>query len=289
MSTRQSNRTRPATDRKKAAQSKTPPKSAGTKTAQPATEPAKADKQKPFCDTCGSRILPEDNDPFLGSVLAYEDAAYGNLVGALFLCGWQYQTLQKVIDGRPSVIVVGTPVDAAGQVLRNRRMVTATWAHRTDIGWVQMADKCGYSRPDGTGFQTRTAEQLVDYVGRNVAEWVLKPLDDEADPAQKRQKSPERSAKAKAKAKAKAQQPEPKPNPDSSTEPTIDPDAKGLPAGSSPAAPAEPEPQRADPPSKTENTEPGSDSEPDSNPGDDPAEGDPVAGVEEEVINENAA
>lgn len=219
-------------------------------------------------------------------MLAYEDEAYGNLVGALFLAGWQCQILQKVIDTRPVVIVVGTPVDAAGQVRSNRRIVTATWAHRTDIGWVQMAEKCGYSRPDGTGFQNRTAQQLVDYVGRNIAEWVLKPLDDE-EPAPK---SSRQSAKAKAKPSGPQAKPDSKstdtaPKDSAAAEATLDPEAKGLPAGPSPATPAEPD--RADQPSGSENTEPGPDSEPDS--GDSESAVDAVAGVEEEVITEDAA
>ncbi|MEV6321387.1 hypothetical protein AB0M45_09345 [Nocardia sp. NPDC051787] len=237
MSTRKSTRTG-STGPKKAEPTKAQPKQAGPKKAAPTRNPPKTARsapepepeqkeQKPYCPTCGTRLAPEEGDPHLGSVLLYDDPDYANLAGALFLSGWQSQILQKVIDGSPAVIVIGTPVDETGQVLRNRKIVTATWVHRTDTGWVQMAELCGYSRFDGTGFQNRTAEQLIAYIGRNTAEWVKAPIDDEAETASK--------GKQRTSTKAEAQdQPAP--------EPTVDPESKGLPAGSTPAPQDEPDP-----------------------------------------------
>ncbi|MET7772418.1 hypothetical protein [Nocardia sp. NPDC005366] len=288
MSTRTSTRNG-STGPRKATPSKAKPQ------AKPAAEPKKAEPspdpeakaQKPFCGTCGSRIAPEETDPFLGSPLLYDDSGFANLSGALFLCGWQSQTLQKVVDGRPTVTLVGTPVDAAGKALPNRKIVTATWHHRTDIGWVQMAELCGYSRSDGQGFQNRTAEQLVEYVGRNIAEWVLAPIDEAAEPKpESKGKTSGGGGKAGVKASA-APKPDPEPEaPDDSEapEPTVAPESKGLPAGSTPPAP-EPEPETA--------TEP----EPDSVAVQaDPGDGDSSLvedaagiGVEEEVIAEGAA
>ncbi|MGW4364540.1 hypothetical protein ACWEKT_02755 [Nocardia takedensis] len=257
--------------------------------AEPNTEP-EAKAQKPFCTSCGTRLAPEENDPFLGSPLLYDDSGFANLSGALFLCGWKSQTLQKVVDGRPVVTLVGTPVDANGETLTNRKIITATWHHRTDIGWVQMAELCGYSRHDGQGFQTRTAEQLVDYVGRNIAEWVLAPIDEDAvEPKPKSKGKPTSSGGGKAGAKAPAAptpDPEPEAAPDSeeAPKPTVDPESRGLPQGSSPAptesdpAPApqpEPEPEPVEP-------DPGGD-------GSSVEEDSAAAGVEEEVIEEGAA
>lgn len=279
MSTRKSTRTR-TTGQRKVVPSKAQPTEAEPTKADPAPEPAKND-QKPFCGTCGSRIAPEENDPFLGSALLYDNPDYANLTGALFLCGWQYQILQKVIAGRPAVVVVGTPVDADGSGLKNRKIVTATWHHFAGDGWVQMGAMCGHSRPDGTGFQNRTAEQLTEYVGRNTADWVLTPIEDE----KQAQAAGTRSAgKTRAKAQAK---PTPKPTasaedkPDTAApEPTIDPESTGLPAGSTP-------PQ--DDPVPDSDQEPDTDSA-DTDPGDsDSQSGGAVAGVEEEVIDEGAA
>ncbi|WP_433677993.1 hypothetical protein [Nocardia sp. CA-119907] len=279
MSTRKSTRTR-NTRPAKAAPSKAQPNQAEPRKADPAPEPVQG-KQNPFCGTCGSRIAPEENDPFLGSALVYDDPGYANLLGAMFLCGWQYQTLQKVIDGRPAVTVVGTPVDADGKALRNRKIVTATWHHRTDIGWVQVAELCGYSRPDGTGFQNRTAEQLTAYVGRNLAEWVLAPIDEEEAAPQPASKGKRSTGKTSAKAQAK---PTPKEGTENkpetaAPEPTIDPESKGLPSGSTPPPQDEPAP---DTDREQESAEPDpSDSGLDTE--------DAAAGVEEEVIDEGAA
>ncbi|GAA5087069.1 hypothetical protein [Nocardia iowensis] len=279
MSTRKSTRTR-TTGQRKAAPTKAQPTKAEPRKPDPAPEPAK-NEQKPFCGTCGARTAPEENDPFLGSALLYDDPGYANLMGAMFLCGWQSQTLQKVVAGRPAVIVVGTPVDTEGNALKNRKIVTATWHHFVGDGWVQFASLCGYSRPDGTGFQTRTAEQLTEYVGRNTAQWVLAPIEEEQRPKPKAAGT--RSA-GKTRAKAQA-----KPTPTEGTEdkpdmaapePTIDPEAKGLPAGSTPpqddpipGTDQEPEPE-------VEGTDPGD--------SDLPAE-EAAAGVEEEVIDEGEA
>ncbi|WP_288049452.1 hypothetical protein [Nocardia sp.] len=286
MSTRTSTRNG-STGPRKATPSKAKPQ------AKPAAEPKKAEPtpvpeakaQKPFCTSCGSRVAPEDNDPFLGSPLLYDDSGFANLSGALFLCGWRSQTLQKVVDGRPAVTVVGTPVDANGDTLTNRKIITATWHHRTDIGWVQMAELCGYSRPDGQGFQNRTAEQLVEYVGRNIAEWVLAPIDEEAEPKPKdRGKTSSGGSGGKTAAKATA-----------APKPTVDPESKGLPQGSSPA-PTEPTPDPANTPEPA--AEPVAEpvaGEPESvepDPGDDvPSveEDSAAAGVEEEVLEEGAA
>ncbi|MGW4769877.1 hypothetical protein ACWEO2_17755 [Nocardia sp. NPDC004278] len=280
MSTRKSTRTR-STGPTKAAPTKAQPTKAEPKKADPTPEQVQG-KQNPFCTMCGTRLAPEENDPFLGSALLYDDPGYSNLVGALFLCGWQSQTLQKVVDGRPTVTVVGTPVDADGQGLRNRKIVTATWHHRTDIGWVQLAELCGYSRPDGTGFQNRTAEQLKEYVARNSAEWVLAPIDDEDEAAPKPAGKGKRSTgKTNGKASAEPTSEEGTENkPETATpEPTIDPESKGLPSGSTPPPQDEPAP---DGDQEQESVEPdpggsGLDTE------------DAAAGVEEEVIDEGAA
>ncbi|WP_062989928.1 hypothetical protein [Nocardia anaemiae] len=282
MSTRKSTRTR-STGPKTAAPSKAQPNQGEPRKADPTPEPVQG-KQNPFCGTCGSRIAPEENDPFLGSALLYDDSGYANLMGALFLCGWQSQTLQKVVDGRPTVTVVGTPVDADGQALRNRKIVTATWHHRTDIGWVQVAELCGYSRPDGTGFQNRTAEQLTEYVGRNLAEWVLAPIDEEEAAPKPAGKGKRSTGKTSSKAQAR-------PTPEEGTEnkpetaapePTIDPESKGLPSGSTPP-PQDPAPapdQEAEDEQESVEPDPGGsglDTE------------DAAAGVEEEVIDEGVA
>ncbi|WP_054812191.1 hypothetical protein [Nocardia arizonensis] len=282
---------------------KTGPRKTATSKATPKAEPAKAapkakprtqqssaepeaKPQKPFCGSCGSRLAPEDNDPFLGSPLLYDDSGFANLSGALFLCGWQSQTIQKVVDGRPAVTLVGTPVDANGKALPNRKIVTATWHHRTDIGWVQMAEVCGYSRSDGQGFQNRTAEQLVEYVGRNIAEWVLAPIDEAAEPKPKGKGKTTGSGGGKAAAKAPvAPEPDPKPQaPDESEAPkaTVDPESKGLPQGSTPA-PTEPEPApQPEPEPEAVEPEPGDD-------GSSVEQDNAAAGVEEEVLEEGAA
>ncbi len=280
MSTRKNTRTR-TTGTRKGTPTKAQPAKAAPKKDDPAAEPEQK-QQKPFCGTCGARTAPEENDPFLGSALLYDDSGYANLMGAMFLCGWQSQTLQKVIDGRPTVIVVGTPVDTEGKALTNRKIVTATWHHRTDVGWVQMAELCGYSRPDGTGFQTRTAEQLTEYVGRNTAEWVLAPIGDEGEQKPKPKAAPRKSGEAGAKAQATptpAEDTEDTPD-TAAPEPSIDPESKGLPAGSTPPhddpvpdADQEPEPE-------VEDADPG-----DSDHGIEDA----AAGVEEEVIDEGSA
>ncbi|MFG1796709.1 hypothetical protein [Nocardia sp. NPDC049149] len=281
MTTRKNTRTR-TTGTRKATPTKAQPAKAEPKKAAPAPEPEQK-QQKPFCGTCGSRTAPEENDPFLGSALLYDDSGYANLMGAMFLCGWQSQTLQKVVAGRPAVIVVGTPVDTEGTALTNRKIVTATWQYFAADGWVQFAALSGYSRPDGSGFQTRTAEQLTEYVGRNTADWVLAPIEDEGEQKAKPKAAGTRGA-GKTRAKAQA---EPTPaegtedTPDTAApEPTIDPESKGLPAGSTPPQddPAPDADQEPDP--DVEGTDPG-DSE--------PVIEDAAAGVEEEVIDEGAA
>ncbi|MFI6045297.1 hypothetical protein ACIA8C_26955 [Nocardia sp. NPDC051321] len=279
MSTRKSTRTR-TTGQRKAAPSKAQPTKAEPTKADPAPEPAK-NEQQPFCNLCGSRIAPEENDPFFGSALLYDNPDYANLTGALFLCGWQYSIVQKVIAGRPAVIVVGTPVDADGNALKNRKIVTATWHHFAGDGWVQMGAMCGYSRADGTGFQNRTAEQLKEYVGRNTADWVLTPIEEEQPPKPKAAGT-RSGGKTRAKAQAKltpTDGTEDKPD-TAAPEPTIDPESKGLPAGSTP-------PQ--DDPVPDTDQEPDTESE-DTDPGDSdlPTE-DAAAGVEEEVIDEGTA
>ncbi|MGV9611344.1 hypothetical protein [Nocardia xishanensis] len=272
----------PSKAKPQAEPTKAKPKAAPEK-AEPSPEP-EAKAQKPFCNSCGSRLAPEENDPFLGSPLLYDDSGFANLNGALFLCGWQSQTLQRVVDGRLTVTLVGTPVDGDGQALKNRKIVTATWHHRTDIGWVQLAELCGYSRPDGTGFQNRTAEQLTEYVGRNIAEWVLAPIDEEAAP-KPASKGKQSGGKASAKASTKptrAEDSEAEPDSPAGPEPTIDPESKGLPSGSTPAT-EDPAPDAA--------PEPEPEQEPvDTDPGDgEPLIEDAAAGVEEEVIDEGAA
>lgn len=237
MSTRKSTRTR-TTSQRKAAPTKTTPSKAGPRKADPAPEPAPSappteeqkDKPNPFCTKCGARLGPEEGDPFKGSSLLYDDPGFANLTGALFLCGWQSQTLQKVIDGRATVIVIGIPVDEAGNTLNNRKMVTATWEHHPEHGWVQLAEKCGYSRADGTGFQNRTADQLTTYVGNNVAAWMLADIDEPDAPTAAKPK------RATSKAKKQAQP---------AAKPPLDPESKGLPVGSTPAPQDEPEPATA--------------------------------------------
>ncbi|MET7773749.1 hypothetical protein [Nocardia sp. NPDC005366] len=289
----------------------TGPRKATPSKAKPAAEPKKAEPkarpkaepkpepeakaQKPFCTSCGSRVAPEENDPFLGSPLLYDDSGFANLSGALFLCGWRSQTIQKVVDGRPAVTLVGTPVDANGDTLTNRKIITATWHHRTDIGWVQMAELCGYSRSDGQGFQNRTAEQLVEYVGRNIAEWALAPIDETAEPEPKSKGKTTRSSgggKTAAKATA-APKPDPKPEaPDDSEapKPTVDPESRGLPQGSSPA-PTEPAPDPATAPESEPEQVAGEPESVEPDPGDEGSsleEDSAAAGVEEEVLEEGA-
>ncbi|KZM68147.1 hypothetical protein [Nocardia terpenica] len=229
---------------------------------------AEAAKPNPYCQTCGTRLAPEEGDPFKGSALLYDNDDFANLMGALFLSGWCYEVLQRTADdGRPRVVVIGTPVDAGGNRRDNRRTLSATFEHIPGTGWACMAEMTGYFHQTTGALQNRTPDQLVTYIGNNTAEWVLAPIDEP---------EPEPEQKPKRKRGKTISEPEPEPettvNGEDQAQPVIDPESKGLPAGSTPPE-TEPAPE----------TEAEPETEPEPQPEPEPEAADPEVTAEDEA------
>ncbi|MFI6168824.1 hypothetical protein ACIBCN_18735 [Nocardia sp. NPDC051052] len=166
----------------------------------------------------------------------------------------------RVVDGNLQHSMVGTPVTEAGKQRIDKRQVVASWILR-DGQWRVDTKKTGYyiTTKAGANLKIRTPAQLAEYIGRSVAEWVLEPIAEGTDDEQvsevdnateevleEEELSDDSTDTAAEPADGDVEAE--KDSPESDAAPTLDPETRGLPAGSGHDAGQEdsPEPAAAD-------------------------------------------
>lgn len=116
---------------------------------------------------------------------------FTNISGSLFLAGWNYTVEQSVIEEFVNRIeIYGFHVDQKGEADNKYRDIKVAWEYRGGV-WDYMKDESGLVRKtatkDGRHIDTKSADRIVDHIGRGINEWNMTPLDDTApEPKRKR-------------------------------------------------------------------------------------------------------
>lgn len=116
---------------------------------------------------------------------------FTNITGVLFLSGWNYTVEQTVIEEFVNRIeIYGFHVDQSGEADNKYRDIKVAWEYRGGT-WDYMKDESGLVREkatkDGRHIDPKSADRIVDHVGRGINEWNMTPLDDTApEPKRKR-------------------------------------------------------------------------------------------------------
>lgn len=125
--------------------------------------------------------MSENNAPSIFVIDSLGDD-FTNLTGSLFLAGWNYTVEQSMVEEFVNRIeIYGFHVDKAGEADNKHRDLKAAWEYRGGV-WDYMQDESGLVRKtatkDGRHIDPKSADRLVDHIGRGVNEWNLTALDD---------------------------------------------------------------------------------------------------------------